>query len=126
MFCKQARFLLGCSEYFFKYLRFVFGKVGENLAVQFYPGFFKKIYQFAVADAVFPGGGVDFNLPQTSKITFFLFPVGKLKTPGMKQGLLGLAIFGFASPQKTLRVFQKPFASFVPGCSSFDSGHDKN
>ena len=101
----------------------ILGEIGEDLAVKFNVRFFKLIYKFAVGKAVLSGGGVDFNLPQPAEVALFLFPVGELKRPSVKQSFFGLAVFGLSRPHKTLRMFQQSFASSVCLYSSFYSWH---
>ena len=120
---KAAFVLLDLLEDVLEYFWFVFGEVGEDLAVDLDIGFLELIDQLRVADAVLAGGRVDLDRPKISESPFLFLSIGELKAPGVKRRFFGLAEFRFTGPQKALRVFQKSFAAGIGNCSSFYSRH---
>ncbi len=107
----------------FENFGFVFGEIGEYLAVELNIGLEKLIDEFRISGSVVSGGGVNLDRPESAHCAFLFLSVGELKTPSVKQCFFGLAVFGFAGPQKTLGLLEQPFASFVLDCSSFNSWH---
>ena len=101
----------------------MFGKVGEYFTVKRNIGFEKFIDEFGISGSVFSCGGVYLDRPKIAHCAFLFLSIGKLKTPSVKQGFLGLAVFRLAGPQKTFGMFEQPFASFVLDCASFNSWH---
>ena len=67
---------------------------------------------------MFSGGGIDLNGPQLAEFALLFLAVREHETPGVKGGFFGLAIFGFTSPQKALRVFEKSFSALSCSGSS--------
>ena len=105
----------------FEYIGIVMGYVGQDFTVQFYVGFVKLVYQSAITNAVFSGGGIYLGLPKSSEVALFLFSISELKCPSMKQSFFGLSVFGLSCPHKTFCMFQQTFSSGIGNCSSFDS-----
>mgnify|MGYP001591403543 CR=1 FL=1 len=99
------------------------GELGEDFAVKVNVGFFEAGDEAIIGNAVKSGGGADLDLPEAAEIPFLFAPVGELKTPGMKQGLLGLAVVRLPGPHKTLAVLEQVLAALMSDSSSFNPGH---
>ena len=109
---------------FFENFRFMLGKVGEYLAVELYFGFDEAVNELVVGETVEAGGGTNLYLPQSAGVALLFAAVIELEGPGVEQGLLGGAVFSFASPHKTLCMFQQVLAAFICSCSSFNTWHE--
>lgn len=101
----------------------MFGQVGQDLAVDLDIGLLELIDEPGVGEAMFAGSGVDLDGPELAEFALFLFAVGELEAPGMQGRFLGLAVFGFAGPQKALRVLEKFLAALCCFWSTFYSCH---
>lgn len=73
--------LLGGIEDARENFGFVFGEVGENLAVEGDVGFEKLVDELGIGGAVLTGGGIDLNGPEIAHGPLFLLAVGELETP---------------------------------------------
>lgn len=67
---------------------------------------------------MFAGGGINLDSPKLSEFSLLFLAVSEHKAPGVKSSFFGLAVFGFAGPQKSLRVLKKSFAALSCSGSS--------
>lgn len=71
----------------------MFCQFGQHFPVQADFVFFQFMRKNAVRQIVLSGAGVDFDLPKTPKIPFFLSEVVKAVDAGVKQGFFSKAFF---------------------------------
>lgn len=122
---KTARwpFLLNKFNYLFKHRRFIFGKVGEDFAVEAHFFGLERGDEAAVVHALLADGGVDLHVPEFSEHALLILPSLEGVRPGVEQGLLGGAFFRLPAPPESLRVFEQSLAFFMGINPSFDSRH---
>ena len=99
------------------------GQGSQDFAVESDAFFLQGPDKFAVGNAFFVEGGVDFEIPKPSGDAFFVTAVGESVSPGVSQGLIGLALFGAAAETKTLHLAKDIPAGLQGVNSFFYSGH---
>lgn len=110
-------------EDLFKNFQIVFGQVGHNFPVQFNVRFLEPVDELGIVRSVLADRGVDLDSPEFAEFALLFFAVGELEAPGVEQGLFGLALFGFARPQKALGVFKESLAALICFYSAFNACH---
>ena len=80
---------------------------GKNFSVEHDIFLFQAAYEFGVGHAAeFPGARVYFYVPKLPVVRFFIAPVREGVSPGVKQRVFGLALFGAPAMAHALGLFQ--------------------
>lgn len=99
------------------------GELSQDFAIEFDVVFFKLMNEAAVGESERPNGGVNFDLPESAEITFFLSAVPEGVSAGVKQGLARRPFFFASAVAKALGRLEYSTAPFQTNGSSFDSWH---
>ncbi len=101
----------------------LFGQLRKNLAVDGHIGDFEKVDEFGVRQVKTANGSVDFEVPEVTERAFLRAAVAECVHTRFQHCGASKTNAVFATPAKTLHLFEKVAATLSMLCSSFYAWH---